>query len=748
MRRHLTAAFAATIAFAGTAAEEIVSTEAFRWHGDTITQGEFFATAPNAFEIVSTYSAQPGYKFPIEKTWRLKNDISAYPRLTTPNTLHNAIYNMGLDEMINAVEPDTTLRTGKEWGGVWTRDVSYSILLAMGAMQPEAARISLMKKVNPNGVIVQDTGSGGAWPISSDREIWVLAAWEVYRVTGDRSWLEYIYPIIKKSLADDALTVASPSGLVKGETSFIDWREQSYPRWMQTADIAESEALSTSIVHAAAYRVLASAARELGHGAVASEADAKAQAIEDAVNSELWLDDKGYYAMYTYGRNNPIVNPRVETLGASLAILYDVASPEWARRITESNPTTPFGVGVFFPQIADIPSYHNNSLWPWVGSYWALANARAGNEQGTLEAIANVFRPAALFATNKENYRLDNGDIATELNSSNMLWCLAGNIAITQRILFGIEYEDNGLAFKPFVPRALAATRSLDNYRYRNATLDITVSGYGDSIASFTLNGRPHTPLLPTTLTGHNTVNIRLSDSFSHDLAVNHSPNIFAPLTPTAHLEGSTLTWNPIEYIAAYKVLRDGQTVATTRNTTFDATLPGEYQVIGIAADGTEGFASEPVRNTATITADFPGEGTAMTSAELVYPAETPVTGFEGNGFVEIDRSTAPLAVTVDVPSDGVYAVTYRYANGNGPVNTENRAAMRTLSIDGNRAGVVTFPHRGTANWYDWGRSTAVRVPLTAGTHTFTLDYRPENTNMNIDSNYAIIDCIVLEKVR
>ncbi len=748
MRRHLTAAFAATIAFAGTAAEEIVSTEAFRWHGDTITQGEFFATAPNAFEIVSTYSAQPGYKFPIEKTWRLKNDISAYPRLTTPNTLHNAIYNMGLDEMINAVEPDTTLRTGKEWGGVWTRDVSYSILLAMGAMQPEAARISLMKKVNPNGVIVQDTGSGGAWPISSDREIWVLAAWEVYRVTGDRSWLEYIYPIIKKSLADDALTVASPSGLVKGETSFIDWREQSYPRWMQTADIAESEALSTSIVHAAAYRVLASAARELGHGAVASEADTMAQAIEDAVNSELWLDDKGYYAMYTYGRNNPIVNPRVETLGASLAILYGVASPERARRITESNPTTPFGVGVFFPQIADIPSYHNNSLWPWVGSYWALANARAGNEQGTLEAIANVFRPAALFATNKENYRLDNGDIATELNSSNMLWCLAGNIAITQRILFGIEYEDNGLVFKPFVPRALAATRSLDNYRYRNATLDITVSGYGDSIASFTLNGRPHTPLLPTTLTGHNTVNIRLSDSFSHDLAVNHSPNIFAPLTPTAHLEGSTLTWGPIEYIAAYKVLRDGQTVATTRNTTFDATLPGEYQVIGIAADGIEGFASEPVRNIATITADFPGEGTAMTSAELVYPAETPVTGFEGNGFVEIDRSTAPLAVTVDVPSAGVYAVTYRYANGNGPVNTENRAAIRTLSIDGNRAGVVTFPHRGTANWYDWGRSTAVRVSLTAGIHTFTLDYRPENTNMNIDSNYAIIDCIVLEKVR
>ena len=102
----------------------------------------------------------------------VENDISAYPRLTTPNKLHTAIFNMGLDEMVNAVEPDTTLRTGREWPGVWTRDVSYSIILAMAALQPEASRISLEHKISPRGRIVQDTGSGGAWPVSSDRQIW------------------------------------------------------------------------------------------------------------------------------------------------------------------------------------------------------------------------------------------------------------------------------------------------------------------------------------------------------------------------------------------------------------------------------------------------------------------------------------------------------------------------------------------------------------------------------------------------
>jgi len=269
---------AAILAFSGALAHahSIVETSAYSWHGDTITQGEFFATAPSANKIISTYSAQPGYFMPISKTWVQKNDISKYPTLSTPNTLHTAIYNMGLDEMVNAVEPDTTLRTGKEWPGVWTRDVSYSILLSMAYLQPEATRISLMRKVDSEGRIIQDTGSGGAWPISTDRMIWAVAAYEYYKVTGDRDWLKYIYPIIKKSLYDDVdNNIISANGLVKGETSFIDWREQSYPRWMQTADIYQSEALSTSVVHAEAWKILSNIASELGDKKIRSSSHRK-----------------------------------------------------------------------------------------------------------------------------------------------------------------------------------------------------------------------------------------------------------------------------------------------------------------------------------------------------------------------------------------------------------------------------------------------------------------------------------------
>ncbi|MEO5908060.1 MAG: hypothetical protein ABIR50_05700, partial [Ginsengibacter sp.] len=165
-------------------------------------------------------------------SWKLSKDISAFPQYHSPDVLPDALYNLALEEMQNAIEPDSTFRTGKEWAGVWTRDISYSIILSMGILQPKVAMISLKKKVK-NGKIIQDTGTGGAFPISSDREIWAVAAWEVYKVTGDKDWLKYVYGVIKNSINDDLHNIHDPqTGMMKGESSFLAWREQIYPTWM------------------------------------------------------------------------------------------------------------------------------------------------------------------------------------------------------------------------------------------------------------------------------------------------------------------------------------------------------------------------------------------------------------------------------------------------------------------------------------------------------------------------------------
>lgn len=729
--------------------QEFVKTDAYKWQGDTISQGEFFATAPNEYEIVSTYSAQPGFRMPIQKTWKLKNDISSYPRLSTDNLLHKAIYNMGLDEMVNAVEPDTTLRTGKEWAGVWTRDVSYSILLSMAYLQPEASKISLQKKVDSMGRIIQDTGSGGAWPVSTDREIWSVAAYEVYKVTGDKEWLRFIYPVVKRSLEHDYKSVYDErTGLAKGETSFIDWREQSHPKWMQCADIFNTETLSTSIVHSRAWYVLGEMAEELGDTETARKAKLQAGRIAQAVNEHLWMPSKGYYGMYLYGRDNLIMNPRAETLGESLAIMWDIANQERAKTITENNPTTPFGVAIFYPQIADMPAYHNNALWPWVASWWAMANAKAGNEDGVMQAIGSVFRPAALFCTNKENFNLDNGDIATRLNSSNMLWCLSGNLAITHKILFGIDFRKDTLAFHPFVPKALAGTRTLRNFKYRGATLDITVKGHGDKIKTFKVNGRKQQPfILAEKAHGKLNVEITMDGNDIPAMKVNNVGNRNAPLTPITWLEGKTLCWNPIEYIHHYVVLRDGKRITETHCTTYDATTPGEYQVIGVDGKGIEGFASEPRSTRQLLKIELPDEGTTVESSEIAHKPDGPVKGYTGAGFVELDKSSPTLNIPVDIDETGEYSISFRYANGNGPVNTKNRCAVRTLSVDGKRIGIVVMPQRGKGNWDDWGITNSLKVLLPQGSHIITLDFRPENENMNIKTNHSLIDDVRLTRL-
>jgi len=746
-------------------AGEIVGTEAYSWRNDSIIQGQYYAYAPSADHIISTYSAQPHFFMPIEKEWTLRNDISMYPRLYSGNTLLDAVYNMSLDEMVNAVEPDTTLRTGKEWAGVWTRDVSYSIILSMAYMQPAASEVSLRRKVDAAGRIVQDTGSGGAWPVSTDRMIWAVAAYELYLVNGDRTWLEFAYPVIKRSMEDDLLVAytnygdnnrqpdALPSpGLVRGETSFIDWREQSYPKWMQTADIYESQAMNTNMVHAISLRVLAKMARDLGLNADVDRWNELADALAANINRAFWMPSEGYYGMYLYGRNFMSLNRRAEALGEALSILYDIASPERQRTITECNPTTPFGTAIFYPQIADMPAYHNNALWPWVSAMWALANAKVGNEGGTMQAIGAIVRPAALFATNKENLNLSNGDIATELNSSNMLWCLSGSLALTYRILFGINFTEDGLLFKPFVPQALAGTRTLENFPFRGAKLNIKVSGYGSRIRSFRINGLESEPLLPPTLKGENTIEIEMDDVAIPSMRVNNVPNLKAPLTPIASLRhdpyydennapaDNLLTWRPIEYIDHYLVLRNGHEVMRTTSTEFPAIVPGSYQVVGVAADGTRSFASEPVSNLPAYSVEMPDESTLMGSHEVSYMPRAGVVGYRGKGFRELDHSTKPITFDIKVTRPGMYAIDFTYANGNGPVNTENKCAIRTILVDGNRAGVVVMPHRGVGNWSDWGRTNAVQTYLSAGYHSVTIEYLPENENMNLVTNHALVD--------
>ena len=88
--------------------------------------------------------------------------------------------------------------TGEKWHYVWTRDLSYAADLGLAMLDPQRVRNSLEFKLSGyrpgiakaaqvagsrDGLqVVQDTGSGGSWPVSTDRVAWAFAAEKVLKL--------------------------------------------------------------------------------------------------------------------------------------------------------------------------------------------------------------------------------------------------------------------------------------------------------------------------------------------------------------------------------------------------------------------------------------------------------------------------------------------------------------------------------------------------------------------------------------
>ena len=693
----------------------IYENSSYQWYPDRIVQGEYVGVAESPNKISSNYDGDT-------LVWECRNDISNMPKLTAPTLLEQAIYNMAIDESIIAIEKDGTLRTGLFWGGVWTRDVSYSIIHSMAYIQPAAAMASLMCKISPTGQIIQDTGTGGAWPCSTDRQIWTTAAWELYKVTGDKEWLETAYNVVKNSLSVDMLTLYdSETGLVRGESSFIDWRQQSYPRWMECADIYDSKCLGTNMVH---YMALLSAAEmaDLCDDAVFAEVcRGQAEGLKEAINAHLWMEDAGYYAQYLAGRNQDLLYTKSETLGQALSILYGVAQGKQAEILSESMPVVEFGAPVFYPWIPDIPPYHNRAVWPFVQAYWMQACAKTGNEAGVLHGIGSLYRAAAMYATNKENFVADDGNWkGTQINSSNMLWSLSGALSITYKVLLGMSWGSDALTFAPVVPKKMAGVRKIENFPYRGAVLDIEVSGYGDAVRLFELDGvRMNEASVSAALEGKHNIKIVLSNSFEKDMKINMQPPLNTLMTPKAKLEAGVLSWDKIDGAAQYEVFVAGEKYAqTTQESISLEDVTGDVQVIALSADGVPSFPSEPI----------------AVYEEIVKTWKP----------VRLNKNSRAYDVEIDIPEDGRWSLVWNYTNGNGSIETDRKCAIRTLYLDGVRQDICVFPQRGENAWNDWGYTMPTALDLTAGKHTLTIRYHSENANMHLDINEFALRGLVL----
>ena len=712
--------------------QPVYYSEQFSVYRDHVQEGSFRADAVSPTEIVSNYPVQAGAQNEC-RTWHLTEDLRRFPQLQSNFPLVDAAYNMALQELKLDTTPLGIFDAGAQWKGAWTRDASYSVVLSLAAIDPGYAKATLLCKVKRNR-IVQDTGTGGSWPVSTDRVCWALAAWELYLVTGDRDWLEQSSTIIENTLRDDEQVVFDPStGLARGESSFLDWREQTYPRWMQPVDIFGSISLGTNAVYHRAFCVMGHMSRELGRPS--EEWDAKADRIRSAMNVLLWMDNEGLYGQYRYGLVFQTLSPRLDALGHALCMLFEVADPTQRDVIFRSQPFMPFGVPSVYPEAADVQPYHNRSVWPFVQAFWNLAAAKQRNEKVLLHGLACLYRSSALFLTNKENFVSDTGSpVGTAVNSDRQLWSVAGSLAMVYRILLGMDFRADGLHLNPCIPERFQGTYRLSDFRYRDALLSITVKGFGFGVHQILLDGEALGRCIPASLTGTHLVVVEMDNCSQSENPFSLVNSRTAPDTPSPVMEGGRIVWPAVAGAIRYQVYCNAELLSERADTwmvVHNNDHYKEFQVVAVDASGLCSFLSAAI---------------VCSPDTMQLPAALSESGDHRAVTLEHEGTTG-LRIPVELQQGGSFSIAFRYANGSGSVTSSNMCAIRTMFLDDKRIGAIVMPQRGLDKWDDFGVSSQLRVELTAGRHLVELRLLPSDHNMG-EINRAVISDMIVTRIQ
>lgn len=654
------------------------------------------------------------------QSWTLTKDISAFPKFTAKgNTLIPALYNMALEEMLLDIRPsDRTFCAGALWPDTWTRDVVYSIWFAYSWIMPEVSRRTLEKQTlkNPSEAL-QDTGSGGSYPISTDRVVWAVAAWEYYLATGDVQWLEQTYEGLSYTAKKD-LHIAYDRNvhLFKGETASMDWRKHTYPNWFTNANIGESYSSATNSLHWFLYHFLAEAGKVIKAPAEEIELWNKTKSeLGEGINNAFWNEEQGLYKVWLYPEflgYQP--SYRVGDMSNGLAAVLGVTTPEQTARIVENYPMYAYGASVLYPSKPDGFSYHNKSIWPVWQTPMLYAAKAVGNDAVTEYLAKTTTRSGALFLSHKENMTYDTGyDLNTALNSPRQLWSVASYISVVYRVFCGIRMDVDGLSINPLLPEWVSDEITLAGFPYRKAKLNLTVKGNGSAIASMKVNGRKVDPasyrIRPDARGVYNIeVCMKEKGEKSRVNMVKAGPDeCWSPLEPVARIENGSVFWTETPG-CTYTLKGDGIEMNGVHSTLNINNLPdGFYSICAVAPDGMESDLSNPV---------------LKTSYMRDYPLD-----------IKDYRAThTDSEIEFEVPEDGDYVIWFTGVNGRGP--HEIYCAIRSLWLDGADYATIILEAYG-----DWNEETltnhVVLRQLKKGKHTLSIRLNPEN--MGFDNNMS-----------
>lgn len=697
------------------------------------------------------------------KTWELKTDISSAPKFTAANSpLLEAVYNLSVEESIlNQFESKygTAFYTGVNWKKVWTRDTAMACQYSLADIFPQIAlNCAKEKVVGTKGLetFEEDTGSGGSYPVSTDKIITMLSVWEIYLSTGDKSVLEYFYPIAKNTIEQD-LNVAydEHSKLYKGETCGTDWRDQTYPDWVSETiqnglpNIAESKAASVNIIYTRVFEIMSRCASILNKDANESKMwKDMSESLEKSISERLWSDDLSVYAAWEYPSymGSPLAY-KADVISNGYATMFDVGTEKQIKSILENYPLVTYGAPTVYPQKQGTlhnanKVYHNRGVWPGWEATLMLGAKQHGYNEVSEEIFNSCVRGAAEYLTNKEVIDFTTGQ---GLESDRQLWSIAATLSGYYKVLFGMEYSEDGLSFKPFIPSWCKGPFTLSSYPYQKAKLNITLSGEGDTISKITVDGKEVSAdyIFPSNATGTHNIEITVTDSkVTHKMNLNDEKNhVVCPSLPKLSYSNGVLTFEKQAGLT-YKLFDGTQYIDLTTNTyKVDTSVYRCYSLVSISKDGVWSEFSKPIQVGPSKTKiKIEAESGTYKKANL----KTSPSGYSGSGVVDDTMTnTYPVIVNANIETEGVYLLSCVY-NNKGETNSSTNCAIRSVYIDGKDVGSLVFP---VMNFY-YQTSTHLPIKLTKGQHEIKVLYDSANffdRNMNITKNSVQYDYFTLE---
>jgi hypothetical protein len=648
-----------------------------------------------------------------------------------------------------------------ETAAVASTDKSYltTIELLLNPLSVGTGIKLIEERIKNDYLLPQETNLY-SWPVINDNSQWLLAACELYKVSGNHRWLTTIGKVAKNTIAEDCRTSRNATTyLFYGVPRYLAGSNNPFPSWMSPSDVFQ---MHTLMVNAAYWGTLKwmddiTAALSLkNEKSRLPDVDIDADSLRHAINTNFWSPTGGCYDALLYGHTLwPSQLDMCDNLAQSIAIITQLATPQMAKSIVSHTPTSPKGLSTLVPHSAGkIAAVETATQTAWLAAT-AEAQAQDAYEMAFGALLNNV--AASLLVKSKPAGELTfNSPIST---------------AIVRGIM-GMHFSANGISFRPMVPQGLSGEKRITHLKYRKSTLNIIINGVGNTIEQFTLDGHKSAkPFIASTLEGEHTINITMAAHSVDNSTDGITPDNGQQLPPPPTVAWVTSRQATVANSTSTNISDDDESDADNSNSIqvlINGVLADELTAKTYTAPtATSPYAVQFVNNSSGITG-FSAAATMVIPEGSLHTIMLPDIAKSGTkvitdkklskAYVESNRfRNRSIKFEFEAPATGNYLIDVHYLSGLGIVNSHRRSALRTLLVDGTRRGTFVFTQLSPSSWVrDMGNgwqelsnySNPLTVHLTKGCNRMELRvYQPSPIYIDPTDNTVVADYIRIIKL-